>query len=227
VLIGWIRRVIVLGSKTEECPACHSINSHLLIRRVTWGTLYRLPLIPFYVDHGLRCGTCFHIILLSFRQTWRALRSGTLHLDQPRVRFAMEEAARHPGGDPDDWALFGLPPKSTRAELDERWETLRRSSQDRAPDPKSDPRADARSRLLVAIATTPAVPLDPADVFDEVRLSDDRGRWDRYLRVWPLIAVAILALVIIVAVLAPHSSATGAIPYPGWLIDGALGISGG
>jgi len=101
IIYGWIRRGIVLASKRELCPTEGTVVPHVILRIVTFGTLFWLPLLPVKVGHLLICQGCGRQGKLGWREVRAAMSVGLLPLP-PRgewpafARRAFEETGRMP-----------------------------------------------------------------------------------------------------------------------------------
>jgi hypothetical protein len=194
ILIGWMMRAIILGAKFDECRACHVPGPHLVLRKTHWFTVFRIPTLLLWVQHGLLCPNCGDYSSLSFLKLGRAFRDGRLPLDRKRPVY--EAAVRESVGatDPADWAAMGLSPDASPAMLKSRWHELAKSLHpDKGGDTQAFVRMQATYQRLVsapniAIGTLP----DPAEIFDPVVKNPKRGFFDAYLKVW--IAIALISM---------------------------------
>ena len=223
LLIGWMRRAVILGAKLDECQACHVAGPHLILRRSNWFTIFRVPIILLWLSHGLLCPECGDYKPLGFMQVRRALKSGRLPLDRQRPAY---EAAVHElvgGTSPADWATIGLEPDATPDALKARWHELAKTNHpDHGGDTQTFVRMQAAySRLSTAPSTDVGFVPDPKDLFDPIVKNPKRGFFDAYLKVWPVLAAIVLAS----AALSPHPAA--AAPVPGRRIAGGARPDGG
>ncbi len=88
VLIGLLRRRVLLGAKLDDCPSCGQIGQHLILRQTRWLSLFWIPVLLLWVSHVLVCSGCGATSKLSWRQAWQASRTRRLPLDRPRSHFA-------------------------------------------------------------------------------------------------------------------------------------------
>lgn len=87
IVYGWMRPTILLGFKIDLCARCGVAGQHAIVRRVSWVSIFFVPVLPFWMSHRLVCGGCGAETKLRFGQVRAALRSGKLPL-APRPGFA-------------------------------------------------------------------------------------------------------------------------------------------
>lgn len=80
IVYGWIRPTILLGFKNDLCATCSVAGQHAIVRRVSWVSIFFVPVLPFWMSHRLVCGNCGAETKLGFRQVRGALKSGKLPL---------------------------------------------------------------------------------------------------------------------------------------------------
>lgn len=88
MIIGWLRRRVPFATKLEDCGSCSRIAPHVMVRQTTWFTFFWVPVVLLWFRHGLICGNCGAFTGVSWRRFRHALRSGSLHLDRQRPRYA-------------------------------------------------------------------------------------------------------------------------------------------
>jgi hypothetical protein len=71
-----------LGAKLDECPHCHRIDRHDLVREVRWLALGPIGVLPIGVRYGMTCSRCEAYTRLPRRTVTDALRTGTLQLPE-------------------------------------------------------------------------------------------------------------------------------------------------
>jgi hypothetical protein len=135
----------------------------------------------------------------------RALKSKLLPLGRQRPRFeaALREALG--GGDPADWAAFGMQPRATEGEIRARWRELAKQLH---PDAGGDAARFVAmqatfQRLLASdrssVASLPAA----AEVFDPVIENPKKGPFDFYsTKLWP----GAVVLLVVMGLVNPSSS---------------------
>ena len=87
VWLGYCLRSIVLGTKIEDCEACHTIGPHLLIRRTWWFTVYRLPVALVRLNHAMVCANCQALTPVPFLVMRRALKARSFPMTKSRPDF--------------------------------------------------------------------------------------------------------------------------------------------
>jgi hypothetical protein len=192
--VRWMKRVIILGLKRDECQACHMAGPQLIVRKATWLTVVRIPVVLLWLSHGLLCPVCGDYTSLGFLQVRRALKSGRLPLDRQRPVY--EAAVRSLLGrtDPGDWRELGLQPGMTSKALKTRWRELAMTHHpDHGGETQTFVRMEAAYRRLSAAQeiSVGSVP-DPKDLFDPIVKNGKRGFHDAYLKVWPVLVAIFL-----------------------------------
>jgi len=86
IIYGWIRPTILLAFKNDLCATCNVVGQHAIVRRVSWVSLFWIPVLPIWINHRLVCGNCGAETKLGFRQVRTALKSGKLPL-APRPSY--------------------------------------------------------------------------------------------------------------------------------------------
>ena len=123
ILYGYGIHPTILGSKVEQCTACHVTGPHLLIRKVWWASFFTIPFMPLRFQHGMACQACGAWSGIP----WRTMRAGirTRRLPLPArhrtgVWDAREAAAAELGRTPTEAELFdtvAVNPKRGGADL--------------------------------------------------------------------------------------------------------------
>src|SRR3954453_8041559 len=75
VIVGWVRKAIVLALKRDLCPKCGQLGSHAVLRATTWVDLFWIPVLPIWISHRLMCVGCGADRPLGWRQVRSALRT--------------------------------------------------------------------------------------------------------------------------------------------------------
>jgi hypothetical protein len=203
--VRWMKRVVILGVKHDECQACHRDGPHLIVRKATWLTIVWIPVVLLRLSHGLLCPVCGEDTSLGFLQVRQALKTGRLPLDRQRPRY--EAAVRSLLGrtDPGDWRELGLQPGVTSKALKTRWRELAMTHHpDHGGEAQIFVRMEAAYRRLSAAREirVSSVP-DPKDLFDPIVKNSKRGFHDAYLKVWPVL----FAMFLIHAAMTPSPTA--------------------
>ena len=86
VILGWLSRPIVLGTKTDLCATCKHVGPNAIVRQTRWAHVFWIPALPFWIGHRLVCLNCGAQQKLSWRQVRASLKSGSLPL-APRPEF--------------------------------------------------------------------------------------------------------------------------------------------
>lgn len=86
IIYGWIRPTILLAFKNDLCATCNVAGPHAIVRRVSWVSIFFVPVLPIWINHRLVCGNCGAETKLGFRQVRGALKSGKLPLG-PRPNY--------------------------------------------------------------------------------------------------------------------------------------------
>ena len=86
IIYGWIRPTILLAFKNDLCVTCGVAGQHAIVRRVSWISIFFVPILPIWINHRLVCGNCLAETKLGFRQVRAALKSGKLPL-APRANY--------------------------------------------------------------------------------------------------------------------------------------------
>lgn len=87
VRLGYCLRSILLGTKIEDCDACHTIGPHLLIRRTWWFTVFGLPVALIRLNHALLCTNCQALTPVPFLVMRRALKAKSFPIAKSRPDF--------------------------------------------------------------------------------------------------------------------------------------------
>jgi hypothetical protein len=187
-------RAIILGAKSEECRRCGHVGPHLLVRKTHWFTVFRIPVVLLWVSHGILCPACGDNEGLSFMRVRAAMKQRFLPLDRRRPHFDAAVAETLGVASAEDWRAFGLPPGSDQSEIRSRWRDLAKALH---PDHGGDVVAFARmqavhQRLSQGSDRGAVAQLDAHALFDPVVVNRDRGPFDKYLKVWPFLAGAVL-----------------------------------
>jgi hypothetical protein len=194
VIIGWLRRAVILGAKFDECRACHEPGPHLLFRKTHWFTVFWVPVLLLWVSHGVLCPACGDVEGISMLAMRRALRSGRLPLGRSRPAFEAALREHLGGGEPADWTAFGLEPGATDSEIRARWrEIAKRLHPDAGGDAAAFVAMSATyQRLLRTTQYQVSTRVDPGELFDPVVPNPKRGFFDFYsTKLWPA-AMALL-----------------------------------
>lgn len=80
IVYGWIRPTILLALKNDLCATCNVVGQHAIVRRVSWISIFFVPVLPIWLNHRLVCGNCGAETKLGYRQVRAALKSGKLPL---------------------------------------------------------------------------------------------------------------------------------------------------
>ncbi len=80
IVYGWIRPTILLALKNDLCATCNVAGQHAIVRRVSWISIFFVPVVPIWLNHRLVCGNCGAETKLGYRQVRAALKSGKLPL---------------------------------------------------------------------------------------------------------------------------------------------------
>ena len=208
VRIGWMMHGIFLGAKLDECQRCHEVGPHLLVRKTHWFSIWGIPVVLLWLSHGLFCPTCGDCAPLSFRATWRALRTGRLRLERDRPQLREALAGEGEAASAEDWRVLGVEPGASEEAVQTSYRQLARQTH---PDAGGTDRAfaalsSAYQRVVAALHGhhhTPSAE-ELAAVVDPVVVNHDRGGWDFYLKAWPVLAA--IVLVIVIANSAPSST---------------------
>jgi hypothetical protein len=86
IVYGWTRPTILLAVKNDLCATCSVAGPHAIVRRVHWASIFFVPVLPFWMNHRLVCGSCGAETKLGYRQVRAALKSGNLPLP-PRSNY--------------------------------------------------------------------------------------------------------------------------------------------
>jgi hypothetical protein len=195
VIIGWLRRAVILGAKFDECRACHAPGPHLLFRQTHWFTLFWVPLLLLWVSHGVLCPQCGDVEKISMLKMRRALREERLPLGRQRPVFEAVLREHLGAVDPADWATFGLPTGASDGEIRARWRQLAKTLH---PDAGGDAAGFVAmqavyQRLLASQSVTVSSRPDSAELFDPVVANPKRGFFDFYsTKLWPAAIVLLL-----------------------------------
>lgn len=214
IRIGWMMHAVILGVKVDECARCHHVGPHLLLRKTHWFTVFGVPVVLLWIQHGMLCAECGEYTGLAYGTVRRGMKAGRLPLDRERPAF--EQAVReHLGTAPEDWRAFGVEPGASAEALHARYRVLAKQLH---PDAGGDQKRFAAMSLLYRkLLTTPAVEtpetIDGAELFDPVVLNPHRGPFDFYAKVWPVLAAAILLFAL--ATSQPAPPMTSAVNNPG------------
>jgi hypothetical protein len=196
ILIGWMMRAIILGAKFDECRTCHVPGPHLVLRKTHWFTIFRIPVVLLWLQHGILCPACGDYSSISFLKVGRAFRNGRLPINRERPIY--EATVRESMGitDPADWAALGLAPNSSPDALKTRWHELAKQLH---PDVGGDTQAFVQMQEIYRrLASAPGLAVgsmpDPAEIFDPVIKNPKRGFFDAYLKAWIVVAVMSTAI---------------------------------
>jgi len=86
IVYGWLRPTIVLAMKNDLCATCSVAGPHAIARRVSWVSIFFVPVVPIWINHRLVCGNCGAETKLGYRQVRSALKTGKLPL-APRAAY--------------------------------------------------------------------------------------------------------------------------------------------
>jgi hypothetical protein len=195
ILIGWLRHVLALGAKIEECGECHTIGPHLFVRLSYWFTLFRVPLLLLWLRHELICVACYNREKVGFARALRAMRTSRLPLDRDRPLFAAA-TSRNNGVAPADWAAFGLDENAAAETIDARFRSLAKQMH---PDAGGSARAfvqlqTTRERLKSAKEGIVRALPSASELFDPLVVVPKRGLFDFYTKAWPVLFAALAIL---------------------------------
>jgi hypothetical protein len=229
--VRWMKRVVILGMKLDECQACHSAGPHLIIRKITWLTIVWIPIAPIGLSHGLLCPYCGEYTSLGFRQVRWAFKSGRLPLDRHRPVYEAAVRALLGRTDPADWLELGLEPGVTSKALKRRWRELAMTYHpDHGGETETFVRMEAAYRRLSAVEqiSVGSAP-DPKDLFDPIVKNRTRGFFEGYLKVWPVLATIVLVHAVLIQpppgsheAKMPFLVPDGATAHSCWGTDGGL-----
>ena len=197
ILIGWLRKAIILGLKFDECPKCHKPGPHILARMTYWFTVFRIPIVLLWIRHGILCPECGTWEWISFLRMRRALRTGLLPLTRERLGFREIVREQFGAAEESDYAALGLAVGASKADT-------RAAYVDRAkrihPNDGGDTNAFAAlhasyERLMLA-ADSGLRPedIDPGPIFDPIEKNPHQGVFGWYVKLWPVLVGAVLVL---------------------------------
>ena len=86
IIYGWLRPTILLAFKNDLCATCNVAGPHAIVRRVSWVSIFFVPVLPIWINHRLVCGNCAAETKLGYRQVRSALKTGKLPLP-PRANY--------------------------------------------------------------------------------------------------------------------------------------------
>jgi hypothetical protein len=89
--------------------------------------------------------------------------------------------------------------------------------------PLDRPRPTAQAMLAAQAAEAGEPPPHPAAVFDRFDVNPKRGGWDLYLKAWPMIVAALIAIGALAPRTAPSQAASHSAPHQCWeAADGSI-----
>lgn len=217
ILIGWLRKAIILGLKFDECPKCHEPGAHILARMTYWFTVFRIPIVLLWIRHGVMCPKCGTWEWISFLRMRRALQSGSLPLKRDRPGF--REVVRQQFGavEQSDYASLGLNFGASKAEIRAAYlDRAKRVHPDHGGDTTAFAALHASYERLMLAADSGLKPedIDPSPIFDPIEKNPHQGMFGWYVKVWPVLVAAVLVIGAVSGKSSPSTTTNAPFNYP-------------
>jgi hypothetical protein len=217
ILIGLLRKAILLGLKFDECPKCHEPGAHMLARMTYWFTIFRVPIVLLWIRHGVLCPNCGTWEWVSFLRMRRALQTGLLPLKRERPGFREVVRQQFGAEEEGDLAALGLPVGANKADIRAAYVDLAKQVH---PDHGGDTAAFAAlhasyERLMIA-ADNDLRPedTDPGPIFDRIEKNPHQGPFGWYVKLWPVLVVALLVIGAVSGKSSPSTTMSPPFSYP-------------